>query len=251
MPFDVEAVRLSFPGRPIEWSASTASTMLVAARAAAAGCPSGAVFGADEQTAGQGRLGRSWHSEPDAGLYFSLVLRLNLPPARLPIVTLALGLAVAEAVSRVTDIACDLRWPNDVMVAGRKCCGILAQLDNNAVIAGIGVNVNHASFPEPLAPLATSLRIAGGRPVSRESLLAVLLASIDTHTALVERAGPEPILAMFSRASSYISGRRVTVEQDGRLLTGTTAGLDPSGFLFLLEDNGRRTLILNGGVRPA
>ncbi len=251
MPFDVEAIRASFPGRPIEWSTSTASTMLVASRAAAAGCPSGSVFGAEEQTAGQGRLGRTWHSEPGSGLYFSLVLRLNLPPARLPIVTLALGLAVAEAIARVTGIACDLRWPNDVMVAGRKCCGILAQLDNDAVIAGIGINVNHASFPEPLAPLATSLRIAAGRSVSRESLLAALLTSVDTHTALVEREGPEPILAMFSRSSSYVSGRRVTVEQEGRLLTGTTAGLDPSGFLFLLEDNGRRTLILNGGVRPA
>ncbi len=251
MPLDLEVIRARFPGRPIEWSASTASTMLVAARAAAAGCASGSIFGADEQTAGQGRHGRSWYSEPDSGLYFSLVLRIGLPPARLPIVALALGLAAAEAIARVTDIACDLRWPNDVMVAERKCCGILAQLENSAVIAGIGVNVNHATFPSELSPLATSLRIAGGRPISRESLLASLLTSIDTHAVLVERAGPEPVLAMFSRASSYVSGRRVAVEQEGRVLTGVTAGLDPSGFLILVEDNGRRTLILNGGVRPA
>ncbi len=251
MDLDIEAVRARFPGRRIDWAESTVSTMIDAARAAADACPSGSVFGAEEQTAGQGRHGRSWHSEPASGLYVSIVLRLDIPPARLPVVTLALGLAAAEAIARVTDLACDLRWPNDVLIGGRKCCGILAQLDNGAVIAGLGVNVNHSSFPAPLAPLATSLRIASGHPVSRHALLANLIQSIETHASLVEREGPEPVLAMFSRASSFVSGRRVAVEQEARVLTGVTAGLDASGFLILHEDNGRRTLILNGGVRPA
>ena len=146
------------------------STMQMASELAAKGCPSGTVVGADEQTAGRGRYGRVWHSEPGSGLYVSEVLRLRLPPADLPAVTLTLGLAVAEAILNTTGIPCDLRWPNDVMVAGKKCAGILVQLQDDAVIAGIGVNVNQTVFPEELQPLATSLRIVSGREQSRDAL---------------------------------------------------------------------------------
>src|SRR4029077_12787221 len=131
----------------------------------------GTVAGAEEQTEGQGRLGRTWHSERDSGLYVSIVLRHLIPANTVPLVTLALGLAAAEAILKTTDLACDLRWPNDVLINGKKCAGILTQLEGPAVIAGIGVNVNHAKFPKELAELATSLRIAGGRTSPREQLL--------------------------------------------------------------------------------
>ncbi len=251
MALDLEWVRERLPGRRIDWYPSIDSTMRAASILAASGCASGTVAGAEEQTAGQGRYGRAWHSPPGVGLYQSIVLRLGLPPARLPIVTLALGLAVADAVAKTTDLVCDLRWPNDLLLGGKKCCGILAQLDGAAVIAGVGLNVNQAAFPESIAALATSLRIAGGREYAREPILVRLLTSIDTHCELLAKDGPPPILDMFSRASSYVLGRRVTVEQDGRLLTGATDGLNPAGFLTLREDNGRRTVILAGGVRPA
>ncbi len=250
MPLDIAWIRARFPARRIEWKPTTDSTMRDASALAASGCASGTVAGADEQTSGQGRLGRSWHSEKEAGLYLSLVLRLGLPPSRLPVLTLALGLAVADAIAKTTDLVCDLRWPNDLLIGGKKCCGILTQLEGEAVIAGIGINVNHSSFPDPIARLATSLRLASARTWPREPLLAALLQSVDSHTALLENEGPQPILDMFSHASSYVSGRRVTVEQEGGPLVGTTAGLDPSGFLVLRQDDGRRTLILAGGVRP-
>ncbi len=251
MALDLEWVRDRLPGRRIDWYPSIDSTMRAASTLAVAGCPSGTTVGAEEQTAGQGRYGRAWHSPAGIGLYQSIVLRLGLPPARLPIVTLALGLAAADAVAKTTDLVCDLRWPNDLLLSGKKCCGILAQLDGAAVIAGIGLNVNQAAFPESIAALATSLRIAGGREYAREPILVRLLTSIDTYCELLAKDGPAPILDMFSRASSYVIGRRVTVEQDGRLLTGTTGGLNSSGFLTLREDNGRCTVILAGGVRPA
>ena len=251
MALDLDWVRERLPDRRIDWYPTIDSTMRAASVLSASGCPSGTVVGAEEQTAGQGRYGRAWHSPPDVGLYQSVILRLGLPPARLPIVTLALGLAVADAVAKTTDLACDLRWPNDLLLGGKKCCGILAQLDGAAVVVGIGLNVNQAAFPDSIAALATSLRIAGGREYAREPILVRLLASIDTHCDLLVKEGPPPILDMFSRASSYVLGRRVTVEQDSRVLTGTTDGLDAGGFLALREDNGRRTTILAGGVRPA
>ena len=221
-----------------------------AAALAAAGFPSGAAVVAEEQTAGQGRHGHSWHSEPGAGLYVSVVLRLPLPPDSLPVVTLALGLATAEAIARATELVPDLRWPNDVMIGDRKTAGILVQLIDSVAIAGIGVNVNHPAFPPEIAAEATSLRLAAGRSHSREDLLIALLTAIDSFCRMLVERGRPAILDQFTRRSSYASGKRVRVEQPGGAVTGTTAGLDPSGFLKLRADDGSESLILAGGVRP-
>ncbi len=250
MQFDIDALRRAFPQRHIEWHASLDSTMRRAARLAADRCACGSVVGAEEQFAGQGRLGRAWHSERASGVYLSIVLRYNFAPATLPVLTLALGLSVAEAITKLTGLACDLRWPNDVLLASRKCAGILAQLDGAAVIAGIGVNVNHAEFPGDIAQLATSLRLACGREVAREPLVIELLRAIDDYCLLLERGGKNDILSAFVQASTYAAGRRVTVEGGTAPLRGTTAGLDEDGFLLLDGDDGRRHQIVAGGVRP-
>lgn len=250
MPLDNAWVSDRLPGRRFVWLESTPSTMEEASRLARAGCASGATVCAEEQTAGQGRLGRSWHSERGAGLYVSVVLRLPLPPERMPVLTLALGLAAAEAIAAESGAVCDLRWPNDVLVDGKKCAGILTQFQDGAAIAGIGINVNHAAFPAEIAPIATSLRLATGREQSREALLARLLEAVDAYAALLARAGAEPVLRLFEQASSYARGRRVVVEQDPPL-EGVTDGLDESGFLWLRLDGGARKLIVAGGVRPA
>ena len=239
-----------FDDRQIFWFDSIDSTMLEAARRAAAGWPSGTIVGADEQTAGQGRLGRKWHSEKDAGLYLSIVFRLRIAASFLPAVSLALGLGTGEAITAASGLVCDLRWPNDVLIHGKKCAGILVQLHEGAVISGIGINVNHAGFPADIASVATSMRLASGRVQSRERLLGCLLPAIERHIAILEGEGAEPILAMFTQASSYVRGRRVVVEQEGAPLRGVTDGLTESGFLKLRDDEGRRSVILAGGVRP-
>lgn len=250
MAFNLAQVRLAFPDRRIDWQARVDSTMTEASRLAAAGAPAGTVAGADEQTAGQGRHGRSWHSEPDAGLYVSIILRRDFAPDALPVVTLALGLAAREAIQKATDLACDLRWPNDVLIGSKKCAGILTVLESSAIIAGIGINVNHSSFPAELSGTATSLRIAGRRVHSRERLLIELLGSVDAYCDLLASAGHTKVIDTFARASSYVSGRRVCVEQDGGDLRGTTAGLTASGFLILRADDGHESVIVAGGVRP-
>ena len=219
------------------------STMFEASRLAAAGAPSGTALVAEEQTAGHGRYGRPWHSEPGVGLYVSVILRVT---DLQPLVTLALGLATAEAITQTTGIVCDLRWPNDVLIRDRKCAGILTQLENTVVIAGIGINVNHTAFPEELSAVATSLRMASGREESREKLLSALLPAIDSYCDLLAREGKEPILDMFTNASSYVRGRRVRVDDT---VEGITAGLNESGFLLLRDDTGKQHTILAGGVR--
>jgi BirA family biotin operon repressor/biotin-[acetyl-CoA-carboxylase] ligase len=244
MPFDL-------PGRAVHWFPSVDSTMTVAAQLAREGCPSGTVVGADRQTAGRGRHGRSWHSEPGAGLYVSIVLRLELGSDAIPLVMLALGIGTQQAIAEVTGLAPDLRWPNDVLVNEKKCAGILANADAGAIIAGIGINVSHASFPPDLAPLATSLRLAGAPEVSRDELLATLVRSVEDSCRILTHDGPAAICEMFTHASTYARGRRVRVELDDGVIEGATRGVNRSGFLVVRQDNGTETVILTGGVRPA
>jgi BirA family biotin operon repressor/biotin-[acetyl-CoA-carboxylase] ligase len=250
MAFDVSSVRRRLPGRHIEWFQSVNSTMTLAARLARDGCESGAVIGADGQVAGIGRHGHNWHSESEAGLYVSIVLRLAVEARSLPIVMLALGLAAQEAISNASGLAADLRWPNDVLVGGKKCAGILAQLEGDAIVAGIGINVNHSAFPSEIESLATSLKLAGAT-VAREDLLVALLQAVDECCQVLADEGAEAILRLFAKASSYAEGRRVRVEQDGATIEGVTCGLDPAGFLLIRGDDGRESTILAGGVRPA
>lgn len=248
---DVESLSEQLGGRMVLWLEETDSTMLDAARLAMAGCPSGTVVGAERQTAGQGRHGRTWHSEPAAGLYFSVVLRMTLPPEQLPVVTMAAGLATAEAITHTTSLAIDLRWPNDGMVGDRKLFGILVQQQDTALVCGIGINVNHTVFPSELSRIATSVRAETGRETPREPILRQTLLALDQHCDLLRAEGPAPLLRLFSRASSYASGRRVVVELSDGDVHGVTEGLDENGFLLLRQDDGTRRTILAGGVRPA
>jgi BirA family biotin operon repressor/biotin-[acetyl-CoA-carboxylase] ligase len=233
---DLARLRLAFPERQILYFDSLDSTQ----RIAAASEP-GSIVLADRQLAGLGRHGHTWHSAPGTGIYCSLVL----PPS--PVLTLALGIATVEAIAQATGIQCDLRWPNDLMLGNRKAAGILVQLVNGQAVAGIGINVNQTGFPDDLQGEAISLRQHAGREFAREDILFALFPAIDSLAA----EDPETVLRLFTHASSYVAGRRVTVRQPGGVLTGTTAGLDPAGFLIVRRDDGTDTLILAGGVRAA
>jgi BirA family biotin operon repressor/biotin-[acetyl-CoA-carboxylase] ligase len=233
---DLARLRQAFPDRNIIHFESIDSTQQAAAR-----CEPGAIVLADCQLAGQGRHGHAWHSEPGAGIYCSLVLPLS------PVLTLALGIATVEAIAQATGIQCDLRWPNDVMLDNRKAAGVLVQLVNGLAISGIGINVNQTSFPDDLHREAISLRQHAGREFAREDILFALFPAIDSLLG----EDPETVLRLFTHASSYVAGRRVTVSQPGGAITGTTAGLDSAGFLIVRKDDGTDTLILAGGVRAA
>jgi len=263
-PLDIGGLRREFPDRRIDYYPSIDSTMRVAAA-----LEPGAVVLAEEQRAGMGRHGHTWHSEAGSGIYCSLVV------TRAPVLTLALGLAAQDAIAKSTGIACDLRWPNDVMIADRKVAGILVQLSGTKAIAGIGINVNHRSFPSELAVEATSLSrermsnqaLTGGsacptlpqesgagasacqpcQPIPREPIIAALLRAADEYLAY----DTPSILRLFTRSSSYAAGRRVEVQQPDGVIRGVTAGLNPEGFLVVRRDDGTDTLIIAGGVRAA
>jgi BirA family biotin operon repressor/biotin-[acetyl-CoA-carboxylase] ligase len=231
---------------------------LPAAGARAAGAR-GEVWLAEEQTAGKGRAGHGWESRPRDGIYLSALLRPRLAPAEVIILSLAAGLAVVEAVHEVTGQWSDLRWPNDVMMGGRKFCGILTEMNAEVtrvryVVVGMGLNVNNTEFPPELASIATSLCRETGRKVSRVELVAALLRALDREQAALadgaagtREAARAAILRRFERHSSYCCGAAVTVEEDGGY-EGVTRGLDERGFLLVETAQGMRT-VLSGGVR--
>ena len=247
---DIEQIRAARPANRIHFFATIGSTMTEAAKLAESGAPHGSVVLADEQSAGIGRLGRTWLSPTGAGIYCSILLRLKLAPASSPIASLLAGLAVADAIHKTTNLLCDLRWPNDVLIGERKVAGILTQLIDDCVVAGIGVNVNQLSFPRDLRTPATSLRMeSNGREQAREPLIAQLLESIEAFCEKLWNEGSKGILRAFSAASSYARHRRVIVEESGEF--GTTTGLDDNGFLLIRFDDGQTQRIATGGVRPA
>jgi BirA family biotin operon repressor/biotin-[acetyl-CoA-carboxylase] ligase len=235
--------------------AQIGSTNATAMRAGAEGARDGSVWLAEEQTAGKGRAGHVWKSNPRDGIYCSALLRPRVAPADVIILSLAAGLAVVEAVHEVTGLWGDLRWPNDVLLGGRKFCGILTELNAEVtrvryVVIGMGLNVNHAEFPAELEAIATSLRIEAGQRFPRVALVAALLRALDREqVALHEGVGAarERILRRFEEHSSYCRGAAVVVEEDGGY-EGMTQGLDERGFLRVESSQGMRT-VLSGGVR--
>ena len=235
------------------------STNSEAMRAAADGAPEGSVFLAEEQLAGRGRGAHSWHSARSSGIYCSVVLRPAMPPSEALIFSLAAGLAMRAAVAEIApQLQADLKWPNDLLLGGKKFCGILTEMNAEVtrvryLVVGIGINVNQQKFPSELREIATSLRIETGTEWSRVELCAALLKSLDReYRNLVDDAGArEAILRRFEKSSSSVRGRKVSVEvnDDGKGgLAGVTEGLDARGFLQVRTDQGLKTVV-SGTVR--
>jgi BirA family biotin operon repressor/biotin-[acetyl-CoA-carboxylase] ligase len=233
------------------------STNTVAMRLGEEGEPHGAVVLAEEQSAGRGRAGRSWLSEKSSGIHCTVLLRPPIPPAHAPLLTLVAGLAARDAAAEELDTAPDIRWPNDLLVRGRKFSGILTEMRAEPdrmhyAVVGIGINVNQTKMPAEIADIATSLRIESGKVHSRLELLVRLLRHFDRYYNQFLAEGSAPIIRRFSQVSSYFEGKRVRITTATETYTGTTAGLEPSGVLRVARDDGRGVeLVLSGDVQEA
>ncbi len=234
-------------GRAWRGEERLASTNTAAAAWAAAGAPEGAVVVAEYQTAGRGRLGRTWQARAGQNLTFSLVLRPPLPPERLGLLTLAASVAVAEAVEPfVASLPVRIKWPNDLLLAGRKCCGMLLETSLSGastvpiVILGIGLNVNQDKFPPELAAKATSLHLEKGQLVPRAPLFAALLLHLERRYDALLQDGEDvlskayerrlyglgqPLALRLTDTAAPIQGRLLGVTETGALRLETDAGL--------------------------
>jgi BirA family biotin operon repressor/biotin-[acetyl-CoA-carboxylase] ligase len=233
---------------------SVSSTNTEAARQAARGAPEGLCVVAREQTQGRGRAGRAWLSPPDAGLYFSLVLRpASLAARAWPLLTLMAALAVRDALLEACGLETDIKWPNDILVGERKLCGILAETveteTGRAAIIGIGVNLNEGAFPPELKAVATSVSALTGGAPDREQLLQSLVRAIELrYNALRAEGGEEEIVRAWSRHSSYADGRSVRVSLDSESFDGLTRGLEPDGALRVETFTGEIRTVRAGDV---
>lgn len=245
--------------RNIRHFSAIGSTNTAAMQAAMQGAPEGSIFLAEEQLAGRGRGGHSWHSQAGAGIYMSVILRPKVEAPAALALSLIAGIAVHDAISEVCGVNPDLRWPNDVLIGPKKVAGILTESSADMqrlhhAVVGLGINVNQTDFPSEISAQATSLRLETGRECQREELVIALLESLDLRYRALSS---EPVSAVgdiirdFESRSSFVRDTWIEVhERDAAepQYCGKTVGLDARGFLQIKTDSGVRTL-LSGGIR--
>lgn len=235
-----------FLGRPLHFFDTIDSTNIYAARLARDGETEGSVVIADAQTGGKGRLGRSWVSPPGVNLYLSVLLRPSKPASYAPQLSLLAAVAVAEAITQQTRLSPTIKWPNDVLVSGRKVCGILTEMQTKtqhlqAVIVGIGININAplAAFPEELRDKASSLLIASGQPVDRAAFTAHLLTRLEKLYVLWLEGGFPVVRSAWEGYAADLLGKPITVAAPDGTIAGIVMGIDQDGALLVQEGQGK------------
>jgi BirA family biotin operon repressor/biotin-[acetyl-CoA-carboxylase] ligase len=241
-------------GREIQVFETTTSTNDLVSRLAHDGMEQGAVVFAESQTQGRGRLGRLWISPARKGLWFSVLLRPNLTPQAATQLTVAAAAALVRAIDSQTSIAPEIKWPNDILIGGKKVAGILteltAELDHvKDVILGIGIDVNLEAheFPKELRDSATSLRIASGQKLDRAALAVAVLRELDRTYHLVETGQFDSIAEEWQRRCHTL-GREVSIRMGDRVIRGRAESLDSDGALLLRGPHGLLERIIGGDV---
>jgi BirA family transcriptional regulator, biotin operon repressor / biotin---[acetyl-CoA-carboxylase] ligase len=232
----------------------TDSTNRVAMELAYAGEEEGGVVLAEEQTRGRGRAGRKWHSEVGTGIYVTLLLRPRLSPVQAPLLTILAGIALHSAILAQTGLNTELKWPNDILIGGRKLGGILTEMNAEPsqvqfVIVGIGINVNQERFPSELSSIATSLRKETGKLQSRLELLVRLLREFESDYNRFLREGGAYVVQRFGEISQFANGKKVHVDTGRETYVGTTAGLTPDGLLQVKRADGQVIPVIAGDVK--
>ncbi|MCM3756887.1 biotin--[acetyl-CoA-carboxylase] ligase [Sporosarcina aquimarina] len=231
-------------GRIIHHVESCPSTQILAHEEAQNGAADGTVIIADEQTAGKGRLSRPWSSVAGKGIWMSVITRPRLTPQQAPQMTLVAAVAIVRAIEELTTVTPTIKWPNDILVGGRKLTGILTELQADpdrvkAIILGIGMNVNQQSeeFPEEIRSIATSLCIEEGQPISRAKLAAKVLDYLELYVALYVEKGFAPIKLLWEGYADSI-GKRVRISTLQDTYEATAKGISEDGRLEVELDDG-------------
>ncbi len=209
----------------------------------------GLIVVAECQTSGKGRRGRAWHSAPSTGIYLSMLIRPDLSPEQLPIITLMAGLATAIAVNEFIPQPAQLKWPNDLLLNHKKIAGVLCEYHATkipAVIIGIGINVNHTRFPEDLKNIATSLKLESGIEINRTALIKQLVTQLDFQYR--ELKNIKALIDNWTQHSDLF-GKTITVSKGSHNITGKAIRLDSLGRLVLLNESREEIAFDSGEVR--
>ena len=257
MPPDVRAElsrvqpRLHGLARRVYWLETAGSTNDIAARLAEVGAEEGTLVVAEAQTAGRGRMGRVWHSPAGAGLYVSVILKPAFPTALL---TLGIGVALAEGVQAATGLPAEIKWPNDLLVAGRKLAGILAEAASaqgsglRFVVLGCGVNLRPAAYPPELRDRVTSIEAETNRPADRAVILAEILAAAASRYGDLQHGRFDAILSAWRARAPSLRGSAVEWDSAGSVIRGRAEDIDETGAL-LVRTGGRIQRVIAGELR--
>ena len=239
--------------RPVRYFAEITSTNQYAKQIAEEGAEEGILIVADDQTRGKGRSGRSWTSEPGVAIAMTLLLRPSLPPERISMVTLVMGMAVCGAIRDLYGLDAGIKWPNDIVWNGRKICGILTEMSAEIssvayIVIGTGINVNNTRFPEELADKAVSLKMALGRDINRAELITVCMEKFEQYYEQFLQAGDLRAVRSTYEAMLVNRGRAVRVLEPGHEYNGTAEGIDDLGMLLVRTPEGELKQVYAGEV---
>lgn len=239
-------------GRTVYFDA-TDSTNIQAKRLAEAHAPHGTLVVSDRQDGGKGRRGRSWASPSGVGIWMSLILRPEIAPSSASMLTLAAALAVREGIQEETGLSPLIKWPNDLVLNGKKICGILTEMSTELmeiqyVITGIGINVNQREFPPEIRDTATSLSLEAGRSFRRSSLIAAILKAFEKDYAAFLKTGDLSLLLEEYNACLVNRGKEVCILDPSGEYRAVAEGIDESGSLLVTLPDGTRREIISGEV---
>lgn len=246
-------IHTSWAGAQVHFYRTTSSTNLLAKQAGEEDAPHGALFVADAQTAGRGRRGRSWQSPPGANIYFTILLRPQFAPEQASMLTLVMAHSVAAAIHRLTGLEAGIKWPNDVLLDGKKVCGILTEMSVEReyihyVVCGVGINVAPQEFPEDIREHATSVEMIYGKTISKGELLQYVMEELERdYDAFVAAGNLAPLQESYN--SRLVNRcRRVRVMDPKGEWEGTARGINERGELLVENDEGSVTAVYAGEV---
>lgn len=233
-------LKTTYMGQNVVYEKSVSSTQEIAHLLAREGVAEGTIVIAEEQVGGKGRLGRVWHSPIGTGVWMSLILKPKIPPQQAPQLTLLAAVAVIRGIASSTNLQCEIKWPNDILLDGKKIVGILTEMQADpdqihSVIIGIGINVNQNNFPEEIQEIATSLKLVKGEEINRAHVMQSIMAEFELLYELFLKEGFLPVKQMWE-AHAITIGRRIVARTIKGAIEGFAKGITEDGVL-LLEDN--------------
>lgn len=239
-------------GHPVVYEEEQESTNQTAKMLAEQGASHGTLVVAERQVSGRGRRGRPWHSPKGSGIWMSILLRPQIHPMSASMLTLVAAMAVYDAISSRVE-GCAIKWPNDIVINGRKVCGILtemsSELDNiHYVVIGIGVNVNTDDFPEDIAAVAASMHVITGEYYKRAEIIADVWKSFEKYYDQFLQTENLSLMVESYNQRLVNMGRKVYIEERGSQYEGTACGIDSEGALLVEKTDGTRTAVISGEV---
>jgi len=241
-----------FGKRDIVYFTETDSTNTRAKDLAARGAPEGTLVISERQTKGRGRKGRSWFSPSQGGIYTSLILKPSISPSEAPKITLLTAVVVAETLRSLTGLSVIIKWPNDILINGKKIAGILTEMSTEMdaidhIVVGLGLNVNTPDFPDDIKEKATSIFIETGKHFPRVRFIREYLKWYEKYYEIFKKTGFEPVIKRWKELTNMI-GKRITVEMISKKYSGEVQDIDKDGVLILKDNTGKSHRIFSGDI---